>query len=341
MDAFFPESTGSYGCTPQVAASIGVFTSRWGPYTTKSRRYSLHALFGEVIGPAWSAYVSTLPSSFVGRKFSAGLDLSTAAREFGFSELRRRLEKIVLAMDEDQRGDKGKATIKWKSPSKASQQKAQKSRGFVFTRTLESLIGLSVACSSKGPKFNTTVANINALRRHRVYCDFCGQKTEVQLYLDADPVFRETNWQHENGDLVASLSSKYCIKHRPQNHDGSWNSEYQRAKRTRDKFELEAQRLTHQSKSTSKRLASSGNAVVDDFYIAVINQKLLYPDEKAELRDHASRLVQHKVSDIKKFMVTLRAAGFTQAEISLRCGVSQQSVSKALKSLPATYRLGV
>ncbi|MBA3593364.1 MAG: hypothetical protein H0W47_06155 [Polaromonas sp.] len=163
----------------------------------------------------------------------------------------------------------------------------------------------------------------------------------MQLYLDADLVFRETNWQHENGDLVASLSSKYCIKHRPQNQDGSWNAEYQRAKRTRGKFELEAQRLTYQSKSISKRLASSGNVVVDDFYIAVINQKLLYPDEKAELRDHASQLVLHKVSDIKKFMVTLRAAGFTQLEISQRCGVSQQSVSKALKSLPAAYRLDV
>jgi len=79
--------------------------------------------------------------------------------------------------------------------------------------------------------------------------------------------------------------------------------------------------------------------VVDDFYLGVIKLKLLYPDEQAELRHHAHQLVRHRVSDIKKFMIRLQANGYTQKEIGQRCGVSPQAVSKALKSVPAAYRL--
>jgi hypothetical protein len=339
---FFIESTVWDGCTPRVAASIRRLTESWGPYSTKSRRYPLYGLFGEVIGPAWSAYIASLPARHVGRRQAAEFDLTTAARDLGFDGLRQGLEKIARAAysQEGQCDIKKAPSFKSGRMATATIRPSRKTNNFVFTQTLESLIELADRCSAKGPRSTIAVDNVNALRGG-VYCHFCGQETEVRSYLNADPAFREANWPHDHGTLVPSLSSKYCIGHRPRNHDGSWNPEYKRAKRAGEKFQLEARRLTHQSTSISIRLASSGNVAVDDFYLDVIKQKLLYPDEKTELRNHANQLVRHKVSDRKKFIVTLRTAGFTQKEISQRCGISQQAVSKALKSLPAVYRLDV
>lgn len=160
----------------------------------------------------------------------------------------------------------------------------------------------------KGPRSTIAVDNVNALRG-RAHCHFCSKESEVHFYLSADLVSREANCPHDHGNLVPSLSGKYCIDHRPRNHDGSWNSEYRRAKRAEGEFQLEARRLTHQSTTISKRLAASGNAAVDDFYLAVVTQKLLYPDEQAQLRNHAAQLSRHKVSEAKKFIVSLCASG--------------------------------
>lgn len=338
-DAFPDGISVWYGCTSRVAAAARQLTARWGPYSTKSRRYPLYRLFGEVIGPAWSAYIASLPARHVGHRHVAELDLNTAARDSGFDGLRQRLEQITRAVysQNNQLGDKEEAPFEATTVVTATIQPPRKSTRFIFTQTLETLIELADRCSAKGPRSTIAVDNVNALRG-RAHCHFCGMESEVRSYLNADLAFREVNWPHDHGNLVPSLSGKYCIGHRPRNHDGSWNPEYKRAKRAEGEFQLEARRLTHQSTSISKRLASSGNVAVDDFYLAVVKQKLLYPDEQTELRNHAHQLARHKVSDKKKFIVTLRAAGFTQKEISQRCGVSQQAVSKALKSLPTDYR---
>jgi hypothetical protein len=94
---FFEGSAVWNACAPSVASSIRHLTARWGPYSTKSRRYSLYRLFGEVVGPAWSAYTASFSARHVGRRLAAELDLHTAAREFGFDGLRQRLEQIVRA----------------------------------------------------------------------------------------------------------------------------------------------------------------------------------------------------------------------------------------------------
>ena len=331
----FPSGTTVwYGCAPPLATATYLLTERWGPYSTKSRRYPLYRLFGELIGPAWSAYIASLPVQNADRKPAAELDLITSASDVGFDGLRQQLEEIVRAVYSQ---NENSGNEKEGLPTYSSVQRPRKTPRFVFTQTLETLIELVDRCSAKGPRSTVAIDNVNA-QRGRAYCHFCGKESEVRSYINADLTFRELNWPHDHGNLAPSLSGKYCIDHRPRNHNGSWNSEYKRARRAEGEFQLEAQRLTHQSTSMSTRLASSGNAAVDDFYIAVIKQKLLYPDEQTELRMHANQLVRHKVSDKKKYIVTLRAAGFTQKEISRRCGISQQAVSKALKSLPNDYR---
>ncbi len=293
---FFEGSAVWDACAPSVASSIRHLTARWGPYSTKSRRYSLYRLFGEVIGPAWSAYAASFSARHVGRRLAAELDLHTAAREFGFDGLRQRLEQIARAAyrQHDQKAGP------FFGPDTVAIRPARKTSGFVFTQTLESLIELVDRCSAKAPRSTSAVDNVNALRPSRAHCRFCGQETEIRAYLNADPAFREANWPHDHGNLVPSLSGTYCRDHRPRNHDGSWNPEYRRASRAEKQFELEAQRLRKQSTSTSKRLASSGNVVVDDFYLAVIKLKLLYPDEQAELRHHASQLGRVNTNAVRR-----------------------------------------
>lgn len=304
----------------------------------RSRRYPLYRLFGELIGPAWATYATAFPKRHSLRADLVQLDLREAARALGFDNLRDRLRDIARSASAEQPDTKAVpiALANWAVRTRPG--KPKDTVDHVLTHTLASLIDLVASCARKRPRTTTTVDSVNALRGQD-HCRFCGNEPEINSYLSAGPALREATWPHDHGNLVPSLSGRYCVDHRPRNHDGSWNPEYKRAIRAAKEFTLESQRLTRQSASTSKRAAKSGNIVVDDFYLSLIQRTLLFPSDQAELRSLAAQLVRDKISDIKKFMIVLRAAGYNQREIAVRCGVSAQAVSKALKSLPAKYRL--
>lgn len=336
---FKPMSTIWYGCSPEIAQAIQRLTEQWTSYTIKSRKYPLYRLFGTVIGPAWKSYRSTLPSSSETYQRAALLDFGSCASTRGFSELRLLLEDLVKDHYRlSEMPDKSKQTS-WLPPRlETTKNKSSKlTRSYVFSQTLETLIELVDRCSAKFSRATEPDNGVNALRG-KEFCTLCGQPSEVRAYLASDARTKERLWPHERGNLTLNLSGKYCISHRPKNHDGTWNPEYKRAKRTASNFEIEAARLRRQSASLSKRKANSGNSVVDDFYLGIINQELLYPDEQGELRNHARRLVHYRMTDLKKFITTMRSAGYSQQEIGKRCGLSQQAISKALKSIPLTYQ---
>lgn len=323
-------------CDPGIAAAIRKLTRLWAPFSTRSRRYPLYRLFGEIVGPAWATYVAAFPKRHFMRAELVRLDLREGARVLGFDGVRDRIRSIAKTAS-DARPRKSPITLSdWTVRARRNRPTATVDN--VLSDTLASLIDLAAGCARKRPRTTTTVDSVNALRGEE-HCRFCGNEPEVKSYLSASPALREVTWPHDHGNLVPSLSGRYCIDHRPRNHDGRWNPEYKRALRAAKELDLESQRLARQSASTSMRASRSGNVVVDDFYLALIQRRLLFPSDQGELRDLAARLVRNKVSDIKKFMVVLKAAGYKQREIAARCGISAQAVSKALKSLPAEYRL--
>ena len=61
-------------------------------------------------------------------------------------------------------------------------------------------------------------------------------------------------------------------------------------------------------------------------------------DLEGRLRAEARRLVDKGISDRKKEIIALIAAGMNQREVADQLGVARQAISKALKSMPARYR---
>ena len=339
LSAFAKEKCAWQDCDAGLAAAIAKLVELWGPYTTQSRGRNLAGLFGKIIGPAWSAYFNSLPAGHPARLIGAAseLNLHTAARNFGFSGVRLQLERVVLAIypkDETQdTPDLGDfiVTIGRKSSRAVSAT-------HIFSQTIESLITLASLCEMKRSK--STTKEIHGINPNRglEFCSFCGAKTEVRTFLEAENSYREKLWRHVDGKLVPKLSNKYCVDHRPVDHEGRSSAAYHQARRAREHFEQEARRLTKQSFSTSKRLSSSGSTAIEQFYLSLIRQEWPDPGEHGRLRDCANELTLQRVSDRKKFVVSLRAAGLTQAEIGRRAGMSQQAVHKALSSLPKNYR---
>ena len=325
------------GCDPGVAAAIRNLIDSWKPYSTKSRRYSMYRLFREIVGPAWLAYVDVLPAQCLGRRLALEVELAACLHEGGFEGIATRLERLVLDFHLLAYPDIERASTIADFTVHIPCRQRDETVEFVFEQTIASLISIAGHSARKRPQSSIAVDHVNAVRGNE-HCRCCGEPSEVLFYLRSDLADREKHWPHDHGNLVPSLSGQYCRHHRPRNHDGSWNPEYKRATRSERRFALEASRLTKQSASTSRRIVSSGAIATDLFYLAVINQTLRYPDEQKALRNLANQLVRSKVSDMKKAMVTLRAAGLTQAEISRRLGVSQQAVSKALAKVPHAYR---
>lgn len=325
------------GCDPGVAAAIRDLVDSWKPYSTKSRRYSLYRRFGEIVGSAWIAYVDALPSQYLGRRLALDIDLNALLQESGFEGAVIRLERLAADFDALAYPSIERTSTIAEFCEQTSLPQRGETADFEFKQTIASLITIAGHSARKRPQSSVAVDHVNSVRGNE-HCRFCGEPSEVLFYLRSDLADREKHWPRDHGSLVPSLSGRYCSHHRPRNHDGSWNPEYKRAKRSEKTFAVEARRLTKQSASTSKRVVSSGAIATDHFYLAVINQTLRYPDEQNELRNIANQLVRNKVSDMKKAMVTLRAAGLTQAAISRRLGVSQQAVSKALAKVPHAYR---
>lgn len=302
------------GCERQVEAAINEFSDCWKPYSTQSKKNSIFALIRDVVDQAWERYVCALPAALAGRILRKIPVLSEFARVHGF----RALEDSIISIH-----------------SYGKLHGMDSSIIDEFEATLDTLRTFAYRCGGKKPKRLAIgkmdrVRRLNAQRAHK-YCEFCGQPPELEA-------FRRDESKWKNDESAAYFSARFCIAHRPKQHDGRFSSEYKRAVRQKSHFEEELSRLEKQTGCISELRADSGNRAVDQFIYAIITRDALYLDEEGVLRDIAHLLTQKNVSDRKKEIISLLASGKKDTEVALMLEMSSQALSKALKSVPQRFR---
>lgn len=206
----------------------------------------------------------------------------------------------------------------------------------------DSLLSLASACRRKLPKVKRS-GKLNVQRaRLRPFCKSCGRQTELASYF-------QTKMPHPlDSKEELRLSSQFCNVHRPKApFFDTIQPEYQRAKRSQTKFDVELSRLERQVRGQYSCLpqrtwAQSGNALIDEFFHCLVDRHLGNANpEDPILRDFARDLVDQKITDRKKEIVALLAAKRSQTEVAAQLGVSRQLVSRALFKIPEEYRFDV
>jgi hypothetical protein len=298
------------GCDPMVAAAIEQFQERWQPYSEATKRYPITRLIEELIDPAVAEYSATLPSRYLGHIPGAGTGVA-------FSEIIRLVE--LDAMARLQRQLLRAFVLTEDQQSKRDQR---------FIATLESLIELVWACKRKRP-VKKQVRGLNG-QRLQGFCRFCGNLAELASFAEGTG--------RRGADEQLRLSNLYCEAHRPKLPDSTWNPAYSQAKRSMAQFDLELGRLSLQSANLGTPSAKSGDPLVDSYIYHYVRKYGLQPADEAELRHHARRMADMKFTDQKKQMVMLQRYGVSQSEISRMLRVSRQAISKALASIPLSFR---
>ncbi|WP_260292375.1 LuxR family transcriptional regulator [Sedimenticola hydrogenitrophicus] len=308
------------GCDAGVSQAIKQFRDRWHPYSKYSRRYPVIRLVQELIDPALARYAAELSPHYL--YHAPGL-----ATEASFSEIIRLvgLDAMVTLQKELLRKFL-RLTI----------DESDADRRFIATQ--ESLIELVWSCACKRPaksKVPEGGASLNA-ERYQSHCRFCGNQTEFASFIECG---KWPSQDDENFSLALRLSSRYCSEHRPKHADGTWNPAYRRAKCSQDQFKLELERLNRQSAKPAKPQSRSGNRAIDLYILNHAARQTLQPADKAELRNQARQMADGKLSDRKKQIIMMLTSGHTQSEVARTLGISRQAVSKALTSIPSSYRL--
>lgn len=299
-------------CAPPVSEAIKEFRNRWTPYSTASRQYPIVKLIKEVIDPAMTTYVASLPKRY-SHFFSgvgAGMTLSETIRLLGLDTtalLQRQLLRHFIDTEE-----------------------RQSARDWRFVATIDTLIGLVWDCALKRP-VKSNLRGLNG-RRPKVFCRFCGKPSGLTA-------FSEDNSQAWGSEDKLRLSAKYCDDHQPELLNGTSNPAYRQAKRSVAQFDIELARLNRQCAQRGMSHAKSGDPLVDQYFYHYMLSQLTQSADKAELRNQARLMVDLKLSDRKKQMLILRRIGLNQSEIALRLGIKRQAVSKALKALASLPKL--
>lgn len=307
------------GCFPGVAAAVQAFSRAWGPYSERSRRYPIHRLLEEVVDPALTDYFTQLPPQHLGRQLMGlevyRLGLAHSTKSYGFREIDRSIG-VGLSMYMGMAASVGEYDEE-------------------FVATTETVRELVFMCVAKFPRKLKARdhEHLNAMRVRKArdgLCELCGEETELGAYLGQDS-------EESRLDEHITLSARYCEEHRPRIGE-AWNPAYLRTHRSRVRFEGEVRRLLRQAKSLMEPRAASGDEHIDRFYQALLSPRALWPDDKREIRNEARRLVDAGISDRKKKIVMMVAAGLNQSEVSRRIGISRQAVSAALAGIPGVYR---
>lgn len=287
-------------------------------YSAASSRYSIAELIKEFIDPAVDHYCARLSRRQV--QFVAGV---AGGASFGAIVQLIGLDATARAQQELLRSFLRFAELE---PSRGDP---------CFVATLESLIYLAECCSCKQsprPRLQCT----GLMGAHRPgHCRFCGTMDQLTACVQRDPDFLDDN---EYDELAPS--AWYCSAHRPKLSNGDWNPRYRQAMRSRDQYGLELRRLRLQCARPARPNAQSRDELVDDYTWHYVSDKNLSDSlEMSELRDHARLMVDSKLSDHKKQMLTLVRRGLNQSKIAQELGVKRQAVSKALKEISAVFRL--
>ncbi len=309
-------------CDQRIRTALHRFERRWRP--SSSEKHTIR-LIEELIDPALRTYSEELPRSRV--KYIPGIGsggtLSGLLRKYDFETmLRIQRHQLISFGSTANTGNSIDRTIE---------------------STLETLIGLTDACLRKTvqkaiiPETPLRNGRLQGLWEHK-FCKFCGNLAEYTAVLEGivEIDFHPPKANRESKTL--RLSTGYCGKHRPLQHDNTWSLEYQKAKRSAAQFQVELLRLTRQSRALQLGLAQSGDKLIDAYiYLDVLKHGFRSGDE-AELRNHARLLVDNKLTDQKKKMVILRFLGLSLQAIAPLVGVkSRQAVSKALGSMKSEF----
>lgn len=299
------------GCDSGIDAAVRKLQEEWRPYSMASRSKRIDRLIQQVIDPAVAAYAATLPPDLLHFLPGAGsgLSFSDICRLVGLNDAAR-LQRQLLRQFVSSHGVKT-------------------DQGRRFVATLETLLALTRACARKPPL--TSRANGKQVDRDRIqdFCRYCGSPTELAAYangrLESDP------------DETLQFSSQYCSLHRPKLPDGGWNPEHQRARRSAAQFDAELERLTRQAGNWREPCAGSGDWLVDCYlHHYVLKHRLRYGDT-SELRDHARRMTDARLTDRKKQIVMLLRYGMSQSDAASVLGIQRQAVSKASASIPSVF----
>lgn len=302
-------------CDPTVEIAIGQFHDRWRPYSASSRGKRIDRLIQEVIDPAVATYLESLPQRYLSYVPGAGTGVafSDIIRLVGLKSMARAQHQLLRAF--------------------VSTQADNSSRDRRFIATLETLLDVVRACAIKPPlKSKLRDTRLNG-RRIQEFCRFCGAPAELTSFAAGCD-----DLKLDNPDEMSRLSSVYCADHRPRLPNGEWNPAYRKAKRSLGQFDTELARLTRQSGNWREFRAQSGDPLVDRYIFHFVGKHYLRPADEMELRHHARRMADAKLSDRKKQMVILQRDGVSQSEIARRLGIERQAVSKALATIPSDFR---
>lgn len=176
-------------------------------------------------------------------------------------------------------------------------------------------------------------ADMDGLNGQRLkgFCRFCGARAELALFAEGEG--------QRDLDEHLRLSNLYCTAHRPKTPDGRWNPAYRQAMRSVEQFDLELARLSRQCAIRAEPKAKSGDELVDAYIFRYMLSQTLHLADEAELRNLARLMVDMKLTDRRKQILVLQEFGFNQSEIARRLEIERQAVSKALRSIPDSFRL--
>lgn len=305
-------------CDSEVRVAMERFNERSGPFSLASKRYSFLRLIREELDDALDSYRSQLELKYT------LFNVPGLSGEQPFS---------CVVRDLGARGteDKIRRTLRRFSESMLFTQDDEDNR---FYDTAETLLELLIHCRTKQPAKRKNVSSQFNLQRPKELCLLCGAPSEFLEYFS-----NHESWALIDDDEKLKLSHKYCYNHRPKHRDGTWNPEYRRAIRNRETFELEAERLLNQSAQPAVVKHHTGTLDIDRYIMTLIAQTTLQPADEDKIRNLARKIVNYRISDRKKQLLMLVAAGYKQAEIARRLNISRQAVSKALNSIPDEFRL--
>lgn len=301
-------------CSPIMEAAVRELVASWRPYSSSARRFPIRRLIEQLIDPA----IALLCVDAVFRRYMLGAPGATA------------LSDLIHSIH--YKGAMQAQRVLIRQYMSATRHTGELSKEVIGT--LETLVEVIGACGRKRPaRSRCTVEGVTQnAQRNRDFCEVCGQPSELAHLINTG------DWpESADTDYALHLSNRYCASHRPRHADGTWNPKYQRAKRSKNLFNLELARLTEQSaQRTPSPKHDTPAAELFAFHITHSNG-LTAADEGA-LREQARLMIDARLTDAKKQMLILRASGLNQSEIARRMGISRQAVSKALGSIPSSFQ---
>lgn len=320
----------SDGCDERVAAAIEEIRAQWGPYTARSRKYSIFSLLEKTIDPAWKNYARTFSAKDARRVYGAKFVFSRCAKRGGADhvedELRDLARRVALARSQATDSKRSRSKIRPVYPESMTDLSHANQR---FHQTISSLRSLASDLYGGGKlparifsdEVQATSIKKNEETRPRDICRTCGELTEFA----AKPADEE--WPESDHDRTAKLSRRFCSMHRPK-INGEWNSAYRRARRSQVLFDRQIFLLKRHTVNLGSFEVPQKQNIGSPFLWQLGQNQDLIPLENTRIRRLARELADCKITPRKASIIMLHERGFSQSEIARKLVVTRQAVSK-------------